>query len=87
MMVPCPCRVSRRGVPFPFSPLKPQVPPLPRPASSELGTFDGYFVLSTVQKDLAALSPRTKPSLNLPSLVLPAGQLRRLRLWIRAGFT
>lgn len=32
-------------------------------------------------------SPRSGPSLNLPSLELPAGQLRQLRRWIRAGFT
>lgn len=82
-----PCWVSRGRVPLPFSPGKPATCPAPATPSqlSELGTFDVYFVLSIVQKELR--SPRTRPRLNLPSGELPAGQLRRLRCWIRAGFT
>lgn len=82
--------VSRRRVPVPFSPGKPALCPAPATPSQlmELGTFDVYFVLATVQKELRSpRSPRTKPRLNLPSRELPAGQLRRLRCWIRAGFT
>lgn len=65
---------------------KPQVRP-PRPASP--GARDCSCLLCSCHSSKAARgpSPRSKPSLNLPSRELPAGQLRQLRRWIRAGFT
>lgn len=65
---------------------KPQVR-LPHPASP--GARDCSCLLCSCHSSKAARgpSPRSKPSLNLPSRELPAGQLRQLRRWIRAGFT
>lgn len=62
LTAPCPCRVSRVGVPFPFSLLKPQVPPLPRPASSELRTLMVTLFSPQFKRTSAALSPpRAQP--------------------------
>lgn len=63
LTAPCPCRVSRGGVPFPFSLLKPQVPPLPRLASSELRTLMVTLFSPQFKRTSAALSPPPSPAL------------------------
>ena len=85
-----PCWVSRGRSLWP--PRHPRQPPSrgsrpPQPASSGARDFSCLLCSLHSSKGAHSPSPSSKPSLNLPSRELPAGQLRQLRRWIRAGFT
>lgn len=81
-----PCWVSRKAGSLSPPPTSLRSRPL-RQDRSGAQDFSCLLCSRHSSKGARSPSPRSGPSLNLPSLELPAGQLRQLRRWIRAGFT